>query len=300
MDNTNLDEFYRKYALPMALMQMAQGVLQPAPRGGSPFGQIAGGIMGGAGTYMEMLSQQAQSQRQQELLRMQREREKREQAQAQIGQEKWDIEKKGWAEPTTTRTFTGAEEPPVSMPSVGQGITPLQFRPYGVETTTTPGGILRQEKEADVAYKKVQTGKALAGEKPKITGHTTPVGGKPFYTYEGGEPSMTEAYQKPVEEKEPSYSKVEGEVFVKWVEGKSLSKQEQQIINNKFAKEGRETPAEVSAKTKARWTAKIETAEQVLGRKLSDKEKINMFVSDPYGLLAPEETKKRYQIIEVK
>jgi len=214
--------------------------------------------------------------------------QKRLQDQAQREQEKWGMEKKQWAEPITSRSFTGFDEPSVPeipLQGLGAGMIPLQSKQYGVDTTTTPGGQAWEARQAETAYKKAQTEKALREEKPKVTAQKVTIGGKVYYLDESGNPILgSEAY---IEQKEPSYSKIEGQIFVKWLDDKPLSKPEQQIVNNKFTKEGRETPAEVSAKTKARWIAKIEAFEQALNRKPTDDEKRAMFISDPYGLLGP-------------
>jgi len=285
----NLDEFYKKWALPMTLMQMAKGVLTPAPVGGSPFAQIAGGISGGANSYMQMMNQRLQEQRLNQYMQIQKKQEERQEKQ-------WALKEKQWAEPTKERTFTGFGEgkPSVSTPALtglGAGTLPLQYQDYGVETTTTPGGSAWEGQQADIAYKKAQTAKAMRPEKADtvVPDAVLKANNLDPETYHGITYNDLKAggidLQPPA--KEPSYSKIEAEIFVKWLDDKPLSKKEQQIINNKLAKEGRETPAEVYAKAKARWMAQIETAEEVLKRKLADDEKRAIFINDLYGLLGP-------------
>lgn len=158
------EELYRKLMLPLALMKMAQGVMTPAPFGQSQFGQIAGGISGGAGTYMDMLDQQMKRQR--ELAQ-----EKRQGSQEARQQESHALEIDLWKEPTTTKEFTGFNEQPTSLPTLGlglgAGIPPLQTRPLDVKTATIPGGLKREAVETGIAKEKAETAKLLRPEKPE-------------------------------------------------------------------------------------------------------------------------------------
>ncbi len=79
---------------------------------------------------------------------------------------------------------------------------------------------------------------------------------------------------------------IEADVLVKWMEDKNLTFKEKKILDIKLR--GKKlTPEEIKTNAKARWDAKVESAEENIGRKLSADEKRSLYISDPFGFLAP-------------
>jgi len=87
------------------------------------------------------------------------------------------------------------------------------------------------------------------------------------------------------EGRESGFAKMEGEVFAKWIEGKTpLSKREQMIIDRKLRETG-QTPEKAKALVKARMKAKIESYTEELGRPPTKQELRALYISDPWGFL---------------
>jgi len=87
----------------------------------------------------------------------------------------------------------------------------------------------------------------------------------------------------------PTYSKIEGHVFSKWMLDGKLTPQEKQVVDKKLKETG-QNPAQVKENAKARINAKVESFNALMGRPPTANEKRAMIINDPYGILAPDET----------
>ena len=85
---------------------------------------------------------------------------------------------------------------------------------------------------------------------------------------------------------EPTFSKIEGNVFFKWSTDQLLSPKEQSLVDRKFKESGQD-PTQVKENAKARISAKVETFKELMKREPSSDELRSMIVNDPYGILAP-------------
>lgn len=83
--------------------------------------------------------------------------------------------------------------------------------------------------------------------------------------------------------KEITPNKIEAGVITKFLGGGKLTPQEEKIKEKYFAG-GKDTYAD----SQLRWQAKLDSFEKALGRKASVDEKRRIFISDPYGILAPD------------
>jgi len=128
--------------------------------------------------------------------------------------------------------------------------------------------------------------RARADELAKRRAAQTPVAvigpeGKPMYM--SAEEAMQGGYEKyvPGSEKQ-SIGNVQAHVITKWLEGQRLAPQEQKIIDKYFRGE-----KDTYGDSRMRWKAKVDAFEESIGRKASAEEKRRLFISDPYGILAP-------------
>lgn len=90
--------------------------------------------------------------------------------------------------------------------------------------------------------------------------------------------------EKPVT---PTVSNIKGKALLKFTEEEKLTPQEQKIVDKEL--QGRESPADVKAKAKARWEAKISAFETAIGRDATIAEKRKLFINDPFSILGPAE-----------
>lgn len=84
------------------------------------------------------------------------------------------------------------------------------------------------------------------------------------------------------EKQSPTPAKIQGNILFKFVNGEKLNSNEKQILD-KYMENGKDTYED----TKNRWQAKVDSFEQVIGRKATVDEKRRLFIADPYGMLAP-------------
>lgn len=89
------------------------------------------------------------------------------------------------------------------------------------------------------------------------------------------------------DQKDVTYSKLEGEIFRRWLDGEQLTPNQKQILNKKL-KESGDTPQDAYSKTVSRYKAKLDFYEKSTGQKASNAEKRAMIINDPWGFLADE------------
>jgi len=146
---------------------------------------------------------------------------------------------------------------PEADPSTGQ-LKTVFSAPFKPETPTlSPLGKLRRERE--LLHPEDISGKAEYGEAIGATGS------------------------------KKSYTQIEGNAFIKWMENPgSLTEQEQKIINKRLLG-SKLTAKETYDRATQRWAAKVDAFETAMGRKAGEDEKRRLFIADPYGILKPDE-----------
>jgi hypothetical protein len=90
-----------------------------------------------------------------------------------------------------------------------------------------------------------------------------------------------------VKGKEKTIGNIQADVITKYLENQPLTPAEQKIKDKYFRGE-----KDTYEDTKLRWKAKVDAFETSIGRAASAEEKRRLFISDPYGILAPGEDEK--------
>ena len=83
----------------------------------------------------------------------------------------------------------------------------------------------------------------------------------------------------------PTIGNIQAGVITKFLDGEKLTPEET-AIKDKYFRGDKDTYGD----TKLRWTAKIDAFKGAIGREPTEDEKRRLFISDPYGILAPAET----------
>jgi len=105
------------------------------------------------------------------------------------------------------------------------------------------------------------------------------------------------APEKPEEEK--TIPQLEAGAFVKWMDGKPLTPQEQIIIDKKTKPTGK-TPDQIKKDARAKMEVWVENFKTFMSRPPSKQEIRAHMLTDPWGFLAPAETEKEFEVGETK
>lgn len=84
--------------------------------------------------------------------------------------------------------------------------------------------------------------------------------------------------------KDASTKEIEGGIIAKWMNGKTLSPQEQTLLDKKIKPTGKTTD-QIKEDAKARYKAKFESFKELVGRDPNPEEARAMLITDPWGFL---------------